>query len=86
MVSKWGDSTLFIKVRSRTDQKKAACTYMGLAKMINLNTFEGMNDAGGVLFRFTKDSVIILTRVRARIRGCSIFVQEALHLKVHMKR
>lgn len=59
IVTKWGDSTLFIKVRSRTDQKKATCTYTAKAKMKSDNSFTGLYDGSGVKFSFANDSLVV---------------------------
>ncbi len=53
MISKWNDSTALIKVRSRTDKKKATCTFDGKASQKDSNTLAVNYDGRGILFRVT---------------------------------
>jgi hypothetical protein len=57
LISKWSDSTAFIKVRSRTDQKRATCTYTSFAKLKDANTLSGMYEGSGIVFQIEGDSL-----------------------------
>ncbi|MGB3017779.1 MAG: hypothetical protein WBC65_08225, partial [Ignavibacteria bacterium] len=60
IISKWNDSTALIKVRSRTDKKKATCTFDARASQKDSNTL-GVNYEGrGILFRITGNSLSVL--------------------------
>lgn len=60
-VSKWSDSVLFIKVRSRTDKKKATCSFTGFAKLKGTDTFDGTYGSTGLQFKFSQDSLRIVS-------------------------
>lgn len=61
VISKWSDSTAFIRVRSRTDKKKATCTYTSFAKLKDPGTLTGMYEGSGIIFRIDKDSLKVLS-------------------------
>ena len=60
IISKWNDSTALIKVRSRTDKKKATCTFDARASQKDSNTLAVKYDGRGILFNITGDSLSVL--------------------------
>ncbi|MFB9120040.1 hypothetical protein ACFFUE_02430 [Bergeyella porcorum] len=54
-----GNDYLKISVRSRADLKKPTCTFDGVAKKINDNTYEYQKDNQSMLFTFSKENLAI---------------------------
>jgi hypothetical protein len=59
IISKWNDSTALIKVRSRTDKKKATCTFDARASQKDSNTLAVNSDGRGILFRVAGNNLTI---------------------------
>ena len=60
IVSKWNDSTALIKVRSRTDKKKATCTFDAKASQKDSNTLAVNYEGRGILFRIAGSGLSVL--------------------------
>ncbi len=59
IISKWNDSTAIVKVRSRTDIKKATCTFDAKASQKDSNTLSANYDGRKILFRVAGNELTV---------------------------
>ena len=62
-VTKYTDSTLHIKVRSRADKKKPTCTFDAIAIKVNDSVYKSNFEGKNILYIFNKESLSIKTAI-----------------------